>query len=246
MKRPYVICHILASLDGKINGPFMSGAPVAALAQEYGKIREEMEADALLYGTSTTKEFTGFAKPVYSEDVRAGIQVPEGDFVAVERADNYYVSVDTAGEIGWESGTFSNRGRKAAHVIELLTEATPVSYRAYLREKGVSYLLAGKEKLDCRLAMEKLYGLFSIRKLLICGGGMADWSFLSAGMVDELSLVLAPVSDGSSGSASLFSKLSSSDPGGPVTFTLDEVRRLGDGGLYLKYLAQNAVEREPV
>ena len=23
MKRPYVICHILSSLDGKINGPFM-------------------------------------------------------------------------------------------------------------------------------------------------------------------------------------------------------------------------------
>ena len=25
MNRPYVICHILSSLDGKINGPFMSG-----------------------------------------------------------------------------------------------------------------------------------------------------------------------------------------------------------------------------
>ncbi len=23
MKRPYVICHILSSLDGKITGPFM-------------------------------------------------------------------------------------------------------------------------------------------------------------------------------------------------------------------------------
>lgn len=25
MNRPYVICHILSSLDGKINGPFMPG-----------------------------------------------------------------------------------------------------------------------------------------------------------------------------------------------------------------------------
>ncbi|MDO4338071.1 MAG: hypothetical protein Q4C91_08305 [Eubacteriales bacterium] len=24
MNRPYVICHILSSLDGKINGPFMA------------------------------------------------------------------------------------------------------------------------------------------------------------------------------------------------------------------------------
>lgn len=27
MERPYVICHILSSLDGKITGPFMGTAP---------------------------------------------------------------------------------------------------------------------------------------------------------------------------------------------------------------------------
>ena len=52
--------------------------------------------------------------------------------------------------------------------------------------------------------MEKLYRLFHIEKLLLCGGGGADWSFLDADMVDELSLVIAPVTDGSQGSASVF------------------------------------------
>lgn len=49
------------------------------------------------------------------------------------------------------------------------------------------------------MVMEKLYQLFHIEKLLICGGGTADWTFLQAGMVDELSLVLSPVTDGSNG-----------------------------------------------
>ena len=102
------------------------------------------------------------------------------------------------GEIGWESGTFNIRGRDS-HVIELLTEATPDAYKAYLREKGVSYVIAGREELDCQIAMEKLYSLFHIKKLLLCGGGIADWSFLRAGMVDELSLLLAPVTDGEQG-----------------------------------------------
>lgn len=237
MKRPYVICHILSSLDGKINGPFMGTETVAGLSCEYGAIRSQMKGDAWLYGTTTTKEFTGFAKPVLEEKN----QVAEGDFVADDRAEMYYVSLDTEGEIGWQSGTFDNRGRGEAHVIEILTEATSAAYKAYLRRRGVSYILAGKDELDCRMALGKLYELFHIEKLLICGGGMVNWSFLQAGMVDELSLVLAPVTDGGKGSASLFAQLPSQMDGSPVEFTLEKAEKIGDGGLHLKYLAKNAL-----
>ena len=64
MKRPYVICHILSSLDGKINGPFMGTQSAGSLAREYGRLRTEMDADAWMYGTSTTKEFTAHSTPV--------------------------------------------------------------------------------------------------------------------------------------------------------------------------------------
>ena len=57
MNRPYVICHILSSLDGKINGPFMTAGTTKSLGGEYGKIRTEMNADAWLYGTTIVKEF---------------------------------------------------------------------------------------------------------------------------------------------------------------------------------------------
>ena len=67
MKRPYVICHILSSLDGKINGPFMGTEAAAGLSQEYGTLRSQMKGDAWLYGTTTTKEVTGFARSVLEE-----------------------------------------------------------------------------------------------------------------------------------------------------------------------------------
>ena len=240
MRRPYVICHILSSLDGKINGPFMGAEAVDSVRQAYGAAREEMKADAWLYGTTTVKEFTGYRKPQLKEDVR----VPEGDYAARSDAALYFVSLDTAGEIGWESGSFRNKGRAPAHVIEILTEAVPQAYKAYLREKGVSYIIAGRDRLDCREAMEKLHRLFHIGKLLICGGGMADWSFLETGMVDELSLFLAPVSDGSQGSAALFSQMPGQKNGTPVEFSLKHAEPVGDGGLRLNYLAKNAGTRE--
>lgn len=166
MERPYVICHILSSLDGKITGLFMGTEAVGALAAAYGKYRTEMNADAWLYGTTTTKEFTGFRRP--------------------------------------------------AHVVEVLTASTSAAYKAYLRKTGVSYIIAGEKRLDCEMAMKKLHELFHMEKVVICGGGVVNWSFLQAGMVDELSLFLAPVTDGSRGSAFLFSQMPSLVEGEPV------------------------------
>lgn len=231
MERPYVICHILSSLDGKINGPFMGTEAVGVLGAEYGKYRTKVNADAWLYGTTTMKEFTGFKKPVLE---KAG-EVPDGDFVADDRAELYYVSVDVDGEIGWESGTFRNKGRAPAHVIEILTASTQAAYKAYLRKTRVSYIIAGEKRLDCETAMKKLYELFHIEKVLICGGGVVNWSFLQAGMVDELSLFLAPVTDGGSGTASLFTQIPSLTEGKPVEFLLRETEKIGDGGLRLSY-----------
>ena len=236
MNRPYVICHILSSLDGKINGPFMATETTRSLGGEYGKIRTEMNADAWLYGTTTVKEFLNFREPVLEE----ASDIPEGDFVARDETKPYFVALDAKGELGWESGRFANRGRAQAHVIEILTEAVPLTYRAYLRKRKVSYIIAGKTELDCEMVMEKLYRLFHIKKLLICGGGAADWTFLQAGMVDELSLVLSPVTDGSSGTASVFTRIPALSAGESVEFELRTVERLGSGGLHLNYLAKNA------
>lgn len=236
MNRPYTICHILSSLNGKIAGPFMGTEAALPVIQEYARIRTEMKGSAWLYGTVTTKEFTGNRKPVLQEGTSF---VPPGDYVADNRALLYYVSVDTEGEIGWESGTFSMNGRPDAHVIEVLTENTSSVYRAYLRAKKVSYILAGKEKLDCKLAERKLYALFGIQTLLICGGGSVNWSFLQAGAVDELSLLLAPAASGKQGFPSVFEQDCSLEDGLPVEFALKDVKVIKGDGVWLTYLAKN-------
>ncbi len=232
MGRPKTIIHILSALDGRISGPFFGVSSVRAASEEYGRIRKEYDADAWLYGAVTTKEFTGFRKPAVDTN---DCFVPEGDFVAQRDADLFYVSVDPLGEIGWESGTFRMPGRPDAHVIEILTQQTPAAYRSYLRRLGVSYLLAGEKELDCQLVCEKLHRLFGIQTLLICGGGMVNWSFLQQRVVDELSLVLAPAADGSTGCASVFDRGTFSPTGGPAAFHLKDVKRLKQDAIHLIY-----------
>lgn len=231
MERPYIICHILSALDGKITGAFMGTKAVQTVSKEYARIRTEYQADAWLYGTVTTKEFTQGRKP----ELEPAAEVPDGDFVAENDSALYYVSVDTQGEIGWESGTFRKAGRPDAHVIEVLTEQTPAAYRAYLRGRGVSYILAGSEMLDSRLASEKLHQLFGIDTLLICGGGTINWTFLQQGAVDELSLLIAPAADGNPDSVTVFEKSALLPPGEPVSFHLKNIERLEGNGIRLIY-----------
>lgn len=159
MNKPYVICHILSSLDGKINGPFMATEATRTLSGEYGRIRREMNADAWMYGTTTVKEFLNFREPVLEETD----EVPEGDFVAGDETKPYFIALDTQGELGWESGRFANKGRAEAHVIEILTEAAPIAYRVYLRKRGVSYILAGKTELDCEMRWRSCTGCFTLK-----------------------------------------------------------------------------------
>lgn len=231
MKRPYTVCHILSALDGKITGAFMGTEAAGTVSEEYARIRSEYQADAWLYGTVTTKEFTGGRKP----ELDPTAEVPDGDFVADNHAPLYYVSVDTQGEIGWESGIFRKAGRPDAHVIEILTEQTPASYRAYLRGCGVSYILAGSEMLDSKLASEKLYQLFGIDTLLICGGGTINWTFLQQDAVDELSLLIAPVADGNPDSVTVFEKSAMLPPSDPAVFQLKNIERLKGDGIRLVY-----------
>ncbi len=231
MRRPYIVCHMLSALDGRITGEFMKTGKALQAAGEYARIRSEYNADALLYGTVTTKEFTNGRKPVMEkiEDI------PAEDHVADTEAEHYYISIDTEGEIGWESGIYRKAGRPDAHVIEVLTEGTSAGYKAYLRKQGVSYIIAGDDVLDCRMAVEKLYSLFGIRNILICGGGMVNWTFLQAGVIDELSLLIAPVADGNPSTVTLFEKSELLQEHAPVTFSLKSIEKLENDCIRLIY-----------
>ncbi|MFV3383252.1 hypothetical protein [Pseudomonas sp. NY15354] len=91
------------------------------------------------------------------------------------------------GKIGWQSNSLKYAGRPEAHIIEVLSEKASNTYRAILRRLEISYIVAGQEQLDCKLAAEKLKALFWIDTLMF---------FLQAGLVDELSLIIAPLSQG--------------------------------------------------
>jgi riboflavin biosynthesis pyrimidine reductase len=193
-KRPYVICHMAPSIDGRIvTGRWKM---MAKLSAEYERTARTFDADAWMIGRISMEPYAGKAR-VPKLEVKQPI--PRTDFIARRDAKSYAIALDPSGQLTWKSGSLDDE-----HVVTVLTEKVSDAYLAFLRSKGVSYVFGGKRIVDLKRVLETLRRELRIEKLLLEGGGSINGSFLAADLIDELSIVLAPIADGSVGTPTLF------------------------------------------
>lgn len=235
MNRPKVICHILSSLDGRIDGDFFMLPETMALGRKYGQIRKDYNPDAILNGATTCAEI--FADGYIDSLPDLDIRYERTDYIAA-KAKKYAVCIDTNGMLKWNGNTVT-RGGESYHVIQVLTESVGDNYIAHLRKNNISYIFAGGSALDIPLALHKLKDLFSINSVMLSGGGAINWSFLQAGCIDELSLLLAPATDGLRDTATTFDRSPFMADGVPVNFTLKESKCIHPDGVWLTYIPNN-------
>lgn len=234
MNRPYVIIHTHTSVDGNIDimdlpGFYAGSGHYQDLALTPGK--QSLGIDAYLNGkTSTEDNITHYRSPEVND---AAPQVPAGDYFADSDAQMFYISIDPRGELAFETNTFGYGGVNA-HFIEVLTEAASNAYKDFLRRKRISYLIAGVEQIDYELMLHKLHE-FGIKRLMVGGGGVINWSFLHNGFVDEISSIIAPVANGDPNAHRFFTAREPYSTVQPVEFTLTSVQDLGDSVVWLRY-----------
>lgn len=236
MNRPYIFCHMMTSLDGKIMGNYMDTPEGEAAGKvfyniAFGKTPYYKRQGWLSGRVTMDDNFTFYEKPELDENAPL---VPDGDFVAQPDAEMYYVSIDPSGKLGWKSSVLTYQDT-TAHVLEVLTEKAGNAYKAFLRKLGISYIIAGTDSLDYSLAMEKVKTLFGIETLMLGGGGVLNWSFIQAGMCDEVSIVMTAAADGSSETPSLFETRGGLASDSPVRFQLEHLEANDGGSVWLRY-----------
>lgn len=109
----------------------------------------------------------------------------------------YQICSDTNGTLLWDAD-------QPKPLLIMLSENAPAEYLDYLRDRNISYIVAGRERIDLNRAMEILGAEFGVERLVVVGGGKINGGFLSAGLIDELSLLLAPGIDGRTSQPTLF------------------------------------------
>ena len=232
MKKPYVICHMLTSIEGKIDGEWMSSAATSSALAKYGALRNTFDAQATLYGTVT---MLGSYSDGLAPDLAAFPELPFEDYVAESDVHNYIISVDPKGTLGFDSKYIEKKGRAKAHIIQVLTKEVDRRYLGYLKSRDISYIFADSDALDCKLMLEKLYEKFKISRMILAGGGYMNWSLVQDDLVDEISIVIAPVTDGNTKSVSCFEKYDFLPYRAPAVFRLKEVQVIEGDGVWLRY-----------
>ena len=229
--KPYVICHMVSSVDGRILSSRWrpKGVDTAGL---FERLHELLGGDAWLVGRVTGQEFAkSEAYPDHTDQT-----YPREPWFVRRDADAHGVVLDTHGKSAWGRSDIGGDP-----IVAVLTEQVSDAHLAGLRKDGVSYIFAGEQDLDLGRALEILNQELEVKRLLVEGGGGANGAFLRAGLIDEISLVICPAVDGAKGAPSVFDS-SDEDAGTPApvcSMTLESSQVLDGGAVWLRYRLQS-------
>lgn len=211
--RPEVIINVFASMDGR-----MTTAPGHNVMEwtlhgvdgnandEAHKLYDALNCDALVSGSESLM--------VWSSD-----WVELENPITTPQKSKAYIVFDGRGRMDWA---------QTEGLLVVTRENVSLTYIEQLEKKGITYLKAGSgEKIDVKLALEQLYDM-GFRRLGISGGGTMNGAFLRAGVVDEISVVLAPLAIGGKTTPTLFDGENLDSIQQAVPLKLIEAKPIGD------------------
>ena len=199
MQRPYIICHMVTSIDGKVTGDFLFRPECEEATEIYYRINRETESSGFICGRVTMEgSFTGGWYPdltKYRPIIHdTGVKM---DHIVDDLSGFYAIAFDTNGKLGWKSNRIidpdGDPGYDGAQIIEVLSEDVDERYLGYLEDMEIPYIFAGEKTIDVEAALFKLKNIIGCDSLLLEGGSIINGAFERAAVIDELSLVVAPV-----------------------------------------------------
>ncbi|MDE5847966.1 MAG: dihydrofolate reductase family protein [Muribaculaceae bacterium] len=221
MKRPYIICHMMQSVDGRVACDMVDKIS----GDEYYDALESLDCPSRVEGKHSYQiHYCGFEE---FKPTRPG-GVGEEIWHVANKAKEYDISVDTKGVLLWDDTDNTDR-------LCIVSEQASPEYLEYLVGKGISYIAVGKDRIDLDRAMEILREEFGVERLAVVGGGKINGAFLSAGLIDELSAMIAPGIDGRIGQPALFDGISDCEDYLPVRLRFKTVKAMPNGVIWARY-----------
>jgi riboflavin biosynthesis pyrimidine reductase len=195
--KPHIVCHMIVSLDGRILTSRWSRSPDGSRAdwsETYGAVNDELEVQGWIVGRVSMAEMSGAAPH------------PPQSFAPPERprrfanrtAATYAVAVDTSGKLHFAGPDIAGDA-----VVVWLGSEVADAHLAELAADGVSYIVSPTPQVDLAAALEAMNAELGVSRLALEGGGGVNAAFFAAGLVDEVSLLVAPALDGSADSRAL-------------------------------------------
>lgn len=222
MNKPYIICHMMSSVDGRIDCKMTEELPGV---EEYYKTLDSFAASTSLSGRNTAEIEMSLPGEFVSKDKTS---LNKEDFYKATSSNGYEIVVDTKGKLLW-----NDQGKEEKPLLILTSEKVSIDYLEYLKRKHISWVACGKETINLRRACEILANEFGVKRMSVVGGGHINGGFLQEGLIDEVSILIGAGIDGREDMCSVFD-------GMPVDksvtkLKLIDVRTFSSGAVWLRY-----------
>ena len=223
MNRPYIICHMMTSIDGRIDCEMVGKLKGV---DEYYQTLNELNAPARLSGRVTAElelALKGKFSPKKPEETFEKESFSKNDSEGLE------IIVDNKGTLLWDDDSKYER-----HHLIITSEKVTKEYLDYLDSKKISWIVCGKEKIDLKKSMEILFKEFQVKRLAVVGGPQINSSFLDEKLLDEITILIGVGIDGRKGMPTLFDGFSMDHPI-TTNLQLKEVKSFKNGAVFIRY-----------
>lgn len=222
IERPTIVCHMVASIDGRIDCAMVDQIS----DDEYYTALNKLNCGTWLNGRVTMEHYNA-QKEAFVSIGKEPIACKS--FFVAQKSEGYAISVDTLGTLRWNSNKIDD-----LPLLCIVSELATKEYLEYLRSMNISWIAVGSPKIDLNEAMCILRKEFDVERVALLGGGIINGGFLDAGLVDEVSLLLAPGIDGRQGRVALFDGIEDK-PRSPFHLKLNSVEQFDNGTVWLRY-----------
>ena len=182
MKRPFVFINVAMTADGKIDTFQRKGAAISSERDKERVDRLRAGADAIMVG----------GKTLLDEDPRLTVK---SEALRLERVASglspnpIKVGVVTEARLHPDS-QFLNAG--PASIVIFTTRWTSKHHVSDLKSRGVDVYVDDSEMVNLLTAMETLKEI-GVQRLMVEGGATLNFELLRLGLVDEVTIYIAPM-----------------------------------------------------
>ncbi len=222
MNKPYIICHMMTSLDGRIDCKMtvkLKGG------EEYYKTLDSFNTFSKVSGRVTAEIEMALPGKFIS---KSNTRLNKEEVYKVKECKGYEIILDTKGSLLW-----NDQKDEEIPILVVTSEEVNKEYLEYLKNNHISYIASGKNKIDLKRVSEILFNEFNVKKMLVVGGGHINASFLKENLIDEISILLAPGIDGREGMCAVFDGYNKDKD--VTKLTLKDVKAFENGAIWLKY-----------
>jgi len=224
---PHVVIHNAISVDGGLDWLVPEWPHFNEfLGTYYGKVAV-FEEDASLCGTETILKALEWGEDVVEDQPAEPFRPEPGDTRPL------LVIPDSRGRVRIWRWLLRQPYWRAG--VALCSASTPQDYLEYMEGQGIDYVIAGDTHVDLEAALEEVNARFGVRRMRVDSGGTLNGILLRAGLVNEVSLMIAPVLAGGESVVPFFRAPKLEGVEGLIDMKLMHIERLDDDVLWVRY-----------